>query len=48
MSSEQPKLSEEDLRVLVEYFELLIEIDSRGDQIAVEEYNHPYGTEAES
>lgn len=35
MSSEQPKLSEEDLRVLVEYFELLIEIDSRGDQIAV-------------
>ena len=48
MSSEPPKLSEEDLRALVEYIELLIEIDSRGDRIAVEEYNHPYGTEAES
>lgn len=27
MNLEPPKLSEEDLRVLVEYFELLIEID---------------------
>ena len=33
MNSEPPKLSEEDLRVLVDYFELLIEIDSRGDQV---------------
>lgn len=29
MSSEPPKLSEEDLRALVEYFELLIEIDRK-------------------
>lgn len=31
MSSEPPKLSEEDLRVLVEYIELLVEIDRKSD-----------------
>lgn len=31
MSSEPPKLSEEDLRAFAEYVELLIEIDRKSD-----------------
>ncbi len=33
MSLEAPELSQEDLSVLVEYFELLVEIDIKAEQM---------------